>query len=170
MGAVATGVRFPAIGGTYVLRLDAIQGGTCRIGRLGWVHLPAGVFFYVGSALGPGGLRGRLGRHARPLERRHWHVDHLRQLADVTAAWWLADGRRREHVWARALAGARGLEVPVPGFGASDCDCLAHLFLRTGKGWSGAMMSALLADAAGVDAGRIQSWQPPSTDGGCRNN
>lgn len=169
MGAVATRARFPAIGGTYVLRLEAIQAGACRIGRLGWVNLPAGVFFYVGSALGPGGLRGRLGRHTRPLERRQWHVDHLRQLADVTAAWWLADGQRREHVWARALAAASWLEVPVPGFGASDCDCPAHLFQRTGAG-RGAPMRALLADAAGVHADGIDYWQPPSTDGGCRIN
>jgi Uri superfamily endonuclease len=33
-----------------------------------------------------------------------------------------------EHDWAEALAGARGVTAPFPGFGSSDCNCKAHLY------------------------------------------
>jgi Uri superfamily endonuclease len=41
---------------------------------------------------------------------------------------WLAEGdRRRECAWAAGLARMDGASLPVPGFGASDCRCPAHL-------------------------------------------
>lgn len=152
---------FPARGGTYVLMLKARSTRICRIGRLGAVTVPAGTLFYVGSALGPGGLRARLTRHTRPVERRHWHVDYLRQVAAVAGVYWLADGERHEHVLAAALARAPGLEVPLPGFGASDCRCSAHLFRRDPER-TRPDIATVIADACGIGRDQVQRWLPPA--------
>ena len=49
--------------GTYALVLSARAGGIIRIGRLGELRLQSGIYVYVGSALGPGGVRARLMHH-----------------------------------------------------------------------------------------------------------
>ncbi|MDN3517735.1 GIY-YIG nuclease family protein [Aquisalimonas lutea] len=127
-------LALPRAGGTYVLVLRLERGCVCRVGRLGEVAFPQGTYCYVGSAFGPGGLRARLQRHARPPGRCHWHVDYLRAVAEVARAWFLPGPRRHEHAWARALAASSALELAVPRFGASDCDCPGHLFRATGAG------------------------------------
>ncbi len=35
---------------------------------------------------------------------------------------------RREHEWALALSALPQFQIPVPGFGSSDCNCVSHLF------------------------------------------
>jgi Uri superfamily endonuclease len=113
--------------GTYVLFLLLESDRTLTVGRLGAFHLPSGVYAYVGSALGPGGLAARIGRHLRGHGAVHWHVDYLRACAAPIAVW-LAEGTgRRECAWAAVLAGMEGASLPAPGFGASDCRCPAHL-------------------------------------------
>ncbi len=49
-----------------------------RIGRRGELRLQPGFYIYLGSALGPGGVRARLALHFRPCTRPHWHLDYLR--------------------------------------------------------------------------------------------
>ena len=114
--------------GTYILwlRLDAPTPLT--IGKLGTFDVPAGYFAYVGSAFGPGGLAGRLKHHLNPVTRPHWHIDYLRQAAAVVEVWYAADPTRWEHHWAATLQHMTGATIPVARFGASDCDCAAHLF------------------------------------------
>jgi len=114
--------------GTYILVLHLPQDGAFTVGKLGHYPLPAGFYAYAGSALGPGGLRGRLRHHLRPLRRSRWHLDYLRRDALVTAVWWSAAGVRREHVWADLLRQLPGATLIVPRFGASDCHCASHLF------------------------------------------
>jgi histidyl-tRNA synthetase len=59
-------------------------------------------------------------------KRRHWHVDHLVAAGQIVGAWGGPDERECDLV--RRLLGVRGVEVPVPGFGSSDCGrCAAHL-------------------------------------------
>jgi Uri superfamily endonuclease len=86
--------------GTYILVLHLPQNSAFTVGKLGHYPLPAGFYAYAGSALGPGGLQGRLGHHLRPVRRPRWHLDYLRRGALVTAVWWSATGIRREHTWA----------------------------------------------------------------------
>ena len=90
------------------------------------MRFDAPVYLYAGSAFGPGGLAARLKHHLDVAKRPHWHIDHLRSVADVTRVWTTTDPRRLECTFARAaraLRGARGVE----GFGASDCRCASHL-------------------------------------------
>jgi Uri superfamily endonuclease len=117
----------PSTPGSYVLVLAATQATTIRVGRLRGMAVTPGWYLYVGSALGVGGLAGRLHHHARPVARPHWHVDYVRAVTALTAVWWLASPERLEHRWALALAELPGSTIPMARFGASDCRCPAHL-------------------------------------------
>jgi Uri superfamily endonuclease len=115
----------PALPGSYILVLHAAQHGESSVGRLGRVIVTPGWYLYTGSALGPGGLRGRVRHHVQPVARSHWHIDYLRQVCTVTEVWYTVAAQRLEHVWATVLMQSA---TPIPGFGASDCDCAAHGF------------------------------------------
>lgn len=118
----------PELPGTYALILQAQRADLLRIGRRGEMPLCPGYYVYIGSALGPGGLRRRLERHLRTEKRPHWHIDYLRAATDVLAIWTLADPVRRECDWSAAIGRIPGAEIPLSGFGASDCRCPSHLF------------------------------------------
>ena len=114
--------------GSYILVLHLPQDSAFTVGKLGHYSLPAGFYAYAGSALGPGGLRGRLGYHLRPARRPRWHLDYLRRVATLQSVWWTEGDQRREHDWAALLQQLPGATLPVPRFGASDCACASHLF------------------------------------------
>ena len=122
--------RPPAPGalGTYALLLDLPRPARLTVGRLGRFRFERGCYLYVGSALGPGGLRARLRHHARCSASPRWHVDYLRREARLLCVWYTQDERRHEHEWARAAGALPGASSPVRGFGSSDCDCTSHLF------------------------------------------
>jgi Uri superfamily endonuclease len=114
--------------GTYGLLLRLDETREVEVGRLGRFAFKAGYYLYVGSALGPGGLAARLGRHLRGEKGPFWHIDYLRQVGVVTAVYWLESSVRYEHEWAAVAQQLPGAAIPVPRFGASDCRCPAHLF------------------------------------------
>jgi len=115
--------------GTYALVLGSIIRGLIQIGSLGNLQVVPGFYVYVGSAMGPGGIRARVSHHLRPAPRRHWHVDYLRTRVDVKQIWVTYDRESAEHRWAKCFSTMRGASLPMPGFGSSDCSCPAHLFL-----------------------------------------
>ena len=121
-------VDFPAEPGTYGLIFYRPEDGLIEVGKLGQFEFPAGFYLYVGSALGPGGLAGRLGRHLSEDKRNHWHVDYLSELAEPVEIWTTTGEERLEHTWAAVAGKLPGANAPVAGFGASDCRCPAHLF------------------------------------------
>jgi Uri superfamily endonuclease len=116
------------------------------VGRLGRFDFTAGLYVYVGSAFGPGGLAARVGRHLRSGKRLRWHIDYLtcepgvRTVATITRLQTAAandvPGICLECDWVRCLLAIPGVEIPARGFGASDCreDCPAHL-LRLPDGY-----------------------------------
>lgn len=122
--------------GTYALVFAVDPAATITVGALGSAEFPLGAYAYVGSAFGSNGL-GRVDRHRRVADGshdvRHWHVDYLgghpnTSLAAVVAApnadieCQLATTLQRQ-----AAATSGDTATPVPGFGASDCECRAHL-------------------------------------------
>ncbi|MCS6880158.1 MAG: GIY-YIG nuclease family protein [Oscillochloridaceae bacterium] len=116
--------------GTYilVLQLDRPAPGL-RIGKLGVFDFAPGLYLYVGSAFGAGGLAGRLAHHRRiEKPRPHWHIDYLRPVARLREAWTVGGPERFECRWCRALAAMPALSIPAPGFGARDSGCRSHLF------------------------------------------
>ena len=114
--------------GTYVLVLSSRSTDLIQIGRLGALQLQSGFYVYVGSALGPGGVRARLTHHLKLSRRPHWHVDYLRAHTRVEDIWYRLDGQRLEHFWAERISLAEGASVPLVGFGSTDCGCECHLF------------------------------------------
>jgi Uri superfamily endonuclease len=124
--------------GVYVLHLYLSQPCCLQIGRLGIFNFDCGSYLYAGSALGPGGLRARLGRHLRGAGPPHWHIDYLRAAAEVVgfiwleaeaSAWPAPAGLSPECRLARCLAAHPAASIPAPRFGSSDCRgrCPAHL-------------------------------------------
>src|SRR5271157_4044401 len=114
--------------GTYALLLSLATDAIIRIGRLGDLRLQPGFYVYVGSALGPGGVKARLAHHLRPAERPHWHIDYLGKKLKLEGIWFCYGRKRREHSWARHFSSMPGALVPMTGFGSSDCACESHLF------------------------------------------
>jgi Uri superfamily endonuclease len=106
-------------------------GGGCavRIGALGQQFFPRGFYVYTGSALGPGGLSARVGRHIRtgrtPGSKIHWHIDHLLHNPSfcMVAVYCAETEERMECSAARAIGGEGIIK-----FGCSDCGCTSHLF------------------------------------------
>jgi Uri superfamily endonuclease len=118
--------QLPVLPGAYALIIDLGHGFRLPIRRLGVGRIGPGRLIYCGSARGPGGINARLTRHLRRDKKQHWHVDHLTARGRVTAAAAFLDGSECELV-PRALA-LPGADVPVPGFGSSDCRaCASHL-------------------------------------------
>jgi Uri superfamily endonuclease len=120
----------PAQPGSYALILELTQPQVLEIGRLGGFGFPAGIYVYLGSARGPGGIRARVGRHLRSGDKLHWHFDYLRQTTEIRGFGYLLEtGTTMECAWSQKLAASPDARIPVPGFGASDCQagCPAHL-------------------------------------------
>jgi Uri superfamily endonuclease len=113
--------------GTYALVLRSRAKRSVPIGRWGRLVMRRGYYVYVGSALGPGGVTARVSRHCRTGKPRHWHIDYLREFAEVVSVWFHHSECRDEHRWAGVLAGLDAA-TPVRGFGCSDCGCESHLF------------------------------------------
>ncbi len=115
--------------GTYALFFWLESPLRIQRGRWRGQLLPEGWLVYVGSALGPGGLRARLQRHLAATKRVHWHIDAITIQHPPDAWLLLADGQRHECDWVQRLAAHPQVRVPVPGFGSSDCrrGCPAHL-------------------------------------------
>ena len=114
--------------GTYALILFCASNTRIQIGRLGKMQLQTGYYVYLGSALGPGGLRARIAHHQELTSRPHWHIDYLRAHTRLHSVWLNYDGRRHEHEWACEIYKMEDALVPLPGFGASDCSCRSHLY------------------------------------------
>ena len=122
----------PSAPGCYALQLHLKDPQSLQVGRLGEYNLPAGEYIYLGSALGPGGVRARLGRHLRGDGRPHWHIDWLRAITEVRGYYFLETELSLECQWSQTITSYPGVWVPVHRFGASDCrtrekPCAAHL-------------------------------------------
>jgi Uri superfamily endonuclease len=127
------------------------------IGRLGRFSFAAGMYLYVGSALGSGGLAARIAHHRRRVKPHpHWHVDYLRAEARLTEAWLIGCGAPIECPLVHTLAALPGLTLPVPRFGASDSACVSHLLYAPARVRHQAITAAILETVAALGP------QPPS--------
>ena len=125
-------IEFPDSPGVYVLHLELPQPLHLRVGRLGEYYFQKGIYLYIGSALGPGGLRARISRHLDRDKSLHWHIDWLRHVAKVRGVFYTVTNDRLECSWSQALIKLPAACVTAPGFGSSDCrrkpvPCESHL-------------------------------------------
>ena len=119
--------------GTYILIVRLGKKREIRVGKLGAFPFRMGYYFYIGSAFGPGGLNARISRHYRQQKKRHWHIDYLTSEDKIIDVWFSDQEKKHECGWANILEGVSELQYPVPGFGATDCSCLSHLFYSRKK-------------------------------------
>jgi Uri superfamily endonuclease len=82
--------------GTYALLSRPTKDVLVSVGRLGTFRLGAGLFVYVGSALGAGGVRARVAHHLRDKRRARWHIDALTQQCPAEAICWVTGLERLE--------------------------------------------------------------------------
>lgn len=141
--------------GSYALLFALAEDRRLSVGALGPIDLEAGFHLYLGSALGPGGVRARVQRHVRGSGRPHWHVDSLRAVAAVSEVWFRHDPARRECGWAAAAREIPGFAGEIPGFGASDCGCRSHL-LRFARRPGANELSRRLGEGGGEEAGTLR--------------
>ena len=102
------------------------------MGRLGPQRFD-GLYLYVGSALGSGGLK-RVERHKAVAsgrnKTRRWHVDHLLALGELKRIFIRETDEKLECALAHEMG--KRFDPAVKGFGSSDCRCETHLFRASG--------------------------------------
>jgi sugar fermentation stimulation protein A len=113
--------------GSYILILRMKRDRKLSIGGLGKVRFKKGYYLYIGSA--KKNLSQRIERHRRLIKKYHWHIDHLRAVADFHAA--LPIRASEDLECEIALAANKIADWDVSGFGSSDCTCQTHLFGMT---------------------------------------
>ncbi len=110
-----------------MLELD--EATSIKVGSLGEISFPAGYYAYVGSA--KRNLDSRVMRHLRLSKKKRWHVDYLREKAEIIKIYL---SNLEECVIYESIALVPGYKVIAPGFGSSDCrSCESHLAYFQGK-------------------------------------
>lgn len=125
--------------GAYIVVMGIPKEVTLDISRKRFVIKP-GRYAYVGSAMGPGGIEARGGRHIGHIEKsrapggskgiaRHWHIDYLFPSIGEFSIVAAESEERAECRFVRELKSMGAL--PVEGFGSTDCRerCGGHLLL-----------------------------------------
>jgi len=125
--------QLPKAVGSYILVMQLAEDKTITIGKLGVFKLRAGSYYYVGNAMGGGGLASRVGRHFRadPDKKLRWHVDYLRAEMTVIGCWVWQSATRLECAIVQQLTELANDNEPlscIVKVGSSDCSCLGHVF------------------------------------------
>ncbi len=109
---------------SYQLHIHLSRSVTIRVGALGRRHFPAGNYIYTGSARR--NIDARVHRHCSESKKLRWHIDYLlhSSAASIVKVELSAEPECR-------LNQSTSGDIPVPGFGASDCrsGCGSHLKL-----------------------------------------
>lgn len=113
--------------GCYQLKIKIKQNITLKIGALGVFKLPKGDYVYTGSAMK--NLSKRIARHQRKEKKLRWHIDYLLSHSEVELVEVVSypSETKEECFYNQRLINEKA-EVPVKGFGSSDCkECSSHL-------------------------------------------
>ena len=143
--------RPPSSPGVYLLLLESLVYHAVRVDRRGSriAVLEPGLYVYVGSAWGPGGLAARIARHigARRKRRLHWHIDRILASEYVRpVALLYAIGCRGESRLASMIA---SVAEPLPGIGSTDDPSASSHFFRL-RGTRVEQLERLLVKVCGL--------------------
>lgn len=114
----------PTDRGVYLLLIRLPRATVLAAKTRSW-NARAGYYAYVGRAMG--GLAARLARHLRTSQVRHWHVDSLLAAGRVVDVQVRLTADPQDECLTAAEVRAWPEAEPLPGFGASDCNCPSHL-------------------------------------------
>jgi len=112
--------------GTYVLEFSILQELNLRVRSGKEFFLLPGLYAYVGSAFGSGGIPSRLYRHLKREKKRHWHLDFITTFPYFSPLLVVVIPNLRVECEVAGFISKFG--SPVPSFGSSDCPCTSHLF------------------------------------------
>lgn len=113
--------------GCYQLKIKIKQNITLKIGALGECGFPKGDYIYTGSAMK--NLGKRIARHRRKDKKLWWHIDYLlaHPAVELSEIGVYPSEIKEECRYNQILLNEKA-EVPVLGFGSSDCKiCPSHL-------------------------------------------
>ena len=111
--------------GIYVLIIKVSKPLHSKIGALGKLTFPTGLYAYVGSA--QNNLELRVKRHFWKEKRLFWHIDYLLNNEETKIInVYYKDGDKVVECQIASLLEANG--KAIIGFGCSDCNCNSHLF------------------------------------------
>ncbi len=118
--------------GAYLLVLRLEKPQTLKVGSLGELSFKPGYYVYVGSAMGAGGVEGRVRRHLKFTSRTNgkpkWHVDYLLRGSFKPIEVFIISSEERIECKVSLLVEISA-KYTFPGFGSSDClgGCRGHL-------------------------------------------
>ena len=117
--------------GCYQLRIFVSEDIALSVGSLGEVTLERGEYVYTGSAMK--NLAKRVARHLRKEKKIRWHIDYLlaNPAAGISGVEIFPSETRDECAFNQTLI-EKGAEIPVTGFGSSDCRCCPSHLVRIG--------------------------------------
>ncbi len=114
--------------GTYIFIFRLLKEKRIKTRGNKEFFLSPGVYLYVGSAFGPGGIDKRVGRHLKKNKPLRWHLDYITASEDWEFLGCIPFFEKRWECGIAALLNSLGIFEPVKGFGCSDCKCESHLF------------------------------------------
>lgn len=124
----------PKAPGIYALILKVHQTLEIAIKSLGFVNLKPGIYCYIGSARGYGGLYSRISHHIRrPKPRIRWHIDYLTNnpsISIISVVYAVTD-MDLESIFANNVSTSRCWSSTIPRFGATDKHDYTHLYYCT---------------------------------------
>ena len=90
--------------------------------------LSKGIYLYIGSAMGPGGLEKRLARHKRKNKKLKWHIDYLTTQREATPIGSLViKSNIPEAAIVEKLLKLQDFKIAIKGFGSTDSKAISHL-------------------------------------------
>jgi sugar fermentation stimulation protein A len=115
--------------GSYLLGIAISRELVLHLGKRGTFRIPPGYAVYAGTARAS--LKARIARHRKKRKKKHWHIDYLlvKKAAFIQDVWIFPGPENTECQLIKKLLSIKGAEVPIKGFGATDCksNCKAHL-------------------------------------------
>ena len=123
--------------GAYTLIIKVEQPTSVQIKSLGEMKFEAGLWVYVGSAMGNGStsLENRLSRHFRNEKTIYWHIDYLLDAnVNLVGAIWAKNITPIECDIAQSLESHSDFKQGPRKFGSSDCrrGCITHTYFYQG--------------------------------------
>lgn len=112
--------------GVYLLFLNISKDIKIRVGSLGLISFPAGVYVYVGSA--QNSVEARIKRHLNKKKTLRWHIDYLTSSKNVEPIYAVVLPLSRNYECRIAKIIQENDLMSINNFGASDCRCRSHLY------------------------------------------
>lgn len=112
--------------GAYALLMENLKERRLRVGALGDIRFPRGVYVYAGGA--KAGLEARIERHLDPGDKPRYHVEYLTPAMEFTFPIPFPGAPPESACELAAHIARVPGALPVLNVGTSECACLTHLY------------------------------------------